>query len=201
MNRRLLLIDPAARRWRLETLPVETLNKDPREDYLVLSGETLCQYLLRRDPGALVIARGPLPFLSGNKATVGYVSPLTGVPHYSLVGGRAAAQLFNLGLDAICFEANQRISESANRQIAGPQSAIRNPQSAISNLHSPFSILHSPFSILPIIVVSGRAPNLSVEFKDGAGLPAGQRSAFYWLLEKELGGDKYGGSMLSLHTF
>ena len=191
MYRRLLLLDPTARRWRLETLPVETLQQDPREDYFVLSGETLCQYLLRRDPGALVIARGPLPFLSGNKATVGYVSPLTSVPHYSLVGGRAAAQLFNLGLDAICFEANQRISESANRQIADPQSAI-------SNLHSPFSILHSPFSILPIIVVSGRAPNLNVEFKDAAGLPAGQRSAFYWLLEKELGGDKYGGSIFTL---
>ena len=133
MNRRLLLINSAARRWRLETLPVETLNEDPREDYLVLSGETLCQYLLRRDAGALVIARGPLPFLSGNKATVGYVSPLTGVPHYSLVGGRAAAQLFNLGLDAIGFQsANQQISKSANRQIAGPQSAIRNPQSPFS---------------------------------------------------------------------
>ncbi|HUV88575.1 MAG TPA: aldehyde ferredoxin oxidoreductase C-terminal domain-containing protein [Anaerolineae bacterium] len=208
MNRRLLLINSAARRWRLETLPVETLNKDPREDYLVLSGETLCQYLLRRDAGALVIARGPLPFLSGNKATVGYVSPLTGVPHYSLVGGRAAAQLFNLGLDAICFQsanqqisksanqqisksANQQISRSVDRQIAGPQSAIRNPQ-------SPFSILHSPFSILPIVVVSGRAPNLSVEFKDAAELPAGQRSAFYWLLEKELGGDKYGGSIFTI---
>jgi hypothetical protein len=83
MHRRLLLIDPSAQSWRLEALHVETLEKDPREDYFVLSGEALCQYLLRRDPGTLVIARGPMPFLSGNKASVGYVSPLTGVPHYS----------------------------------------------------------------------------------------------------------------------
>jgi len=47
-------------------------------------------YLLRRDPGVLVIARGPLPLLSGNKASVGYVSPLTSIPHYSFVGGHGA---------------------------------------------------------------------------------------------------------------
>ncbi len=94
MHRRLLLIDSAARRWRLEALQIETLEKDPREDYSILSGEALCQYLLRRDPGALVIARGPRPFLSGNKASVGYVSPLTGVPHYSFrrAGGGAVAE-------------------------------------------------------------------------------------------------------------
>ncbi len=104
MNRRVLFIDTTTGSWRLETFRVETLEKDPREDYFVLSGEALCQYLLRRDANALVIARGPLPFLSGNKASVGYISPLTGVPHYSFVGGRAAAQLFNLGLDAISFQ-------------------------------------------------------------------------------------------------
>jgi hypothetical protein len=103
MERRLLLIEPAAQRWQLETLAVESLEKDPREEYLVLSGEPLCQYLLRRDPDALVIARGPTPFLTGNKATVGYISPLTGLPHYSYFGGRVVAQLFNLGLDAIAF--------------------------------------------------------------------------------------------------
>ena len=105
IRRRLIYIEPLAQRWQLETLQVEALEKDPREDYFALSGEPLCQYLLRRDPGArdpgaLVIARGPMPFLSGNKASVGYVSPLTGVPHYSFVGGRAAAQQLNLGLDA-----------------------------------------------------------------------------------------------------
>jgi aldehyde:ferredoxin oxidoreductase len=166
MNRRLLLINPADRRWRLETLCVERLERDAREDYFVLSGETLGQYLLRRDPGALVIARGPLVFLSGNKTTVGYVSPLTGLPHYSFVGGRAAAHLLNLGLDAICLESGS------------------NPQSPVSNL--------------PYIVVSGRAPNLSVEFKAAGDLPAGQRSAFYWLLDKELGNDPYAGSIFNL---
>jgi aldehyde:ferredoxin oxidoreductase len=163
MNRRLLLIDPAARRWRLETLQVETLEKDPREDYFTLSGETLCQYLLRRDPGALVIARGPLPFLSGNKASVGYISPLTGVPHYSFVGGRAAAQLFNLGLDGLCFQSPNHKSPN-----------------------------------LPIITVSGRAPGLTVEFKPTDKLPPGQRSAFYWLLERELEGNTHAGSIFTL---
>jgi len=186
MHRRLLLIDPAAGRWRLETLRVETLAHDPREDYFVLSGETLCQYLLRRDPGVLVIARGPLPFLSGNKVSIGYVSPLTGVPHYSFVGGRAAAQLLNLGLDAICLEsASQRVSESANRRIGGSQ--ISSPQTSSPQTSS-----------RPIVVVSGRAPGLSVEFRPATDLPAGQRSAFYWLLERELGNDRHAGSIFTL---
>lgn len=160
MNRRILFIDAAAERWRLETLRIETLDKDPREDYFVLSGETLCQYLLRRDASSLIIARGPMPFISGNKLTVGYISPLTGVPHYSFVGGRAAAQLLNLGLDAICF------------------------QKAASST--------------PILLVRGRAPDLTVEFKAATGLPSGQRSAFYWLLGKELSGDKYAGSIITV---
>ena len=162
MDRRLLVIESSTGRWGLETLRVETLEKDPREDYLFLSGETLCQYLLRRNPGALVIARGPLPFLSGNKASVGYLSPLTGVPHYSFIGGRAAAQLLNLGLDAICFQA---------------------PTEGEAK---------------PYIVVSGRAPALAVAFKAAEALPTGQRSAFYWLLERELGGEKHAGSILTL---
>ena len=167
MNRRLLLIDPAARRWRLETLQVEALEKDPREDYFVLSGETLCQYLLRREPGALVIARGPLPFLSGNKVSVGYLSPLTGLPHYSFVGGRAAAQLLNLGLDAICLQG----------------SSLQDVRAGAGKVY---------------IVVSGRAPGLTVEFKPSRELPTGQREAFYWLLERELGGDRHAGSILTL---
>lgn len=162
MKRRILLTNPASQSWWLETLTVETLEKDPREDYLVLSGEPLCQYLLRRDPNALVIAQGPLPFLSGNKASIGYVSPLTGLPHYSFVGGRAAAQLLNLGLDAIHFQGTDRGSP------------------------------------LPYIVVSGRAPNLTVQFKPADGLPSGQRSAFYWLLERELDGEKHAGSILTV---
>ncbi|MCJ7736575.1 MAG: hypothetical protein MUQ10_04565 [Anaerolineae bacterium] len=103
MKRRLLFINPVQQQWQLATLQVDTLQKDPREDYFTLSGEPLCQYLLRQDRSSLVIARGPLPFLSGNKATVGFISPLTELPHYSFVGGRAAAQLFNLGLDGICL--------------------------------------------------------------------------------------------------
>jgi aldehyde:ferredoxin oxidoreductase len=163
MNRRLLFIDPATQYWRLETLQVETLEKDPREDYFILSGETLCQYLLRRDSKVFVIARGPMPFLSGNKASVGYVSPLTGVPHYSFVGGRAAVQLFDLGLDAICFQ-----SESVS----------------------------SPLS--HYLVISGRAPDLTVEFKPAGELPTGQRSAFYWLLERELEGNAHAGSIFTV---
>jgi hypothetical protein len=153
MNRRILVIDPSTEHWRLETLHVETLEKDPREDYLVLSGETLCQYLLRRAPDALVIARGPLAFLSGNKAGVGYVSPLTGVPHYSFVGGRAAAQLLNLGLDAICFQ-------GARNQVLA--SRLR---------ENPLSAAYT--------VVAGRAPGLTVAFRPADELPTGQRSAFY----------------------
>ena len=133
MNRRLLVIDSVAGRWRLETLRVEGLEKDPREDYFVLSGETLCQYILRRDPGALVIARGPLPFLAGNKASVGYVSPLTGVPHYSFVGGRAAAQLLNLGLDAVCFRTNGHKGIRAQESTRHPQIKNQRVKSKTTN--------------------------------------------------------------------
>ncbi len=163
--RRLLIIDSGARTWRLESLRVETLAHDPREDYFLLSGETLCQYLLRRNASVLVIARGPLPFLSGNKASVGYISPLTGLPHYSFVGGRAAAQLFNLGLDGICLEPGEE------RGTTG---------------------------VADYIVVSGRAPNLVVQFKPTDNLPTGQRSAFYWLLERELDGHPHAGSIFTV---
>lgn len=114
MKRRLLIIHADRQSYRLETLYTDSLSHDAREEYLTLHGEALCQYVLRHKapPGdvqapispVLVIARGPLAFLAGNKATVGYISPLTAVPHYSFVGGRAAAQLFALGLDAIVLE-------------------------------------------------------------------------------------------------
>jgi aldehyde:ferredoxin oxidoreductase len=163
MERRILRIEPAAQRWQVETLALESLEKDPREEYLVLSGEPLCQYLLRADPGTLVIARGPTPFLTGNKATVGFGSPLTNLPHYGYVGGRVAAQLFNLGLDAIAFQPS-----------------------------------HRPSTNLPFITVSGRAPSLTLEFTEQSGLPHGQRSAFYWLVEEELNGDAKSGSVITL---
>lgn len=103
MKRRLLLINAAERRFRLQILYTEGLEKDPREEYFTLSGEALCQYILRRNRDALVLTRGPMPFLAGNKTTLGYISPLTGLPHYSFVGGRGFVQLLNLGLDGIVF--------------------------------------------------------------------------------------------------
>ncbi|MHA2321555.1 MAG: aldehyde ferredoxin oxidoreductase N-terminal domain-containing protein [Candidatus Thorarchaeota archaeon] len=163
MKRQILLIDSAARQFQLDTLNVESLEKDPREEYLVLSGEPLCQYLLRKKPDALIIARGPTPFLTGNKTTVGYISPLTGLPHYSYIGGRIAAQLFNLSLDAVVFQSQ---SKSSSDRL--------------------------------VIVVSGRGSSLSVEFKEHVNLPTGQRSAYHWLIEKELDGDEQGGSILTL---
>ena len=164
MNRRLLVVDPTTRSWRLETLRVEALENDPREAYFTLSGEALCQYLLRKDPETLVIARGPMPFLSGNKASVGYISPLTGVPHYSFVGGRIAAQLLDLGLDAVRFEAGGQ---------GGREDAA-------------------------YIVIEGRAPNLTVRFEPSDDLPSGQRTAYYWLVERELEGNAHAGSVLTL---
>jgi aldehyde:ferredoxin oxidoreductase len=151
--RRLLILDPERRRYRLRLL-------QPNADDPLLSGEALCQSLLREDPGALVIARGPLPFLSGNKTTLGYLSPLTGLPHYSFVGGRAFAELLNLGLDALVLAGQGRHDEH--------------------------------------VVVSGRAPHLTVEWKPAAGLPTGQRGAFYWLLDRELGGKSEKGSILTV---
>ena len=158
--RRLLMLNPDRRRYRLRLLNPAAVDQDPRADYSLLSGEVLCQYLLRENPDALVIARGPLPFLSGNKTTVGYVSPLTHLPHYSFVGGRGYAELLNLGLDAVVLSGPGRPDE--------------------------------------YIVVSGRAPHLTVEWKSAADLPPGQRSAFYWLLDRELGGARERGSSLTL---
>jgi len=139
--RRLLILDAGQRRYRLRLLRPATLTQDPRAEYFLLSGEALCQYLLRENPDALVIARGPLPFLSGNKTTIGYVSPLTGLPHYSFVGGRGFVELLNLGLDAIVLSGAGRPGE--------------------------------------YVVLSGRAPHVTAEWKSAADLPPGQRSAFY----------------------
>jgi len=163
MKRRLLVVDVARRRFRLETLEAEGLEKDPREAYFTLSGESLCQYILRRHRDALVLARGPMPFLAGNKTTLGYVSPLTGLPHYSFVGGRGSAQLLNLGLDAIVF-----ISPASG----------------------------SPCPCY--LVVSGRVPDVEVQFKPADELPRGQRSAFYHLVAVELDGWQYEGSVFTL---
>jgi aldehyde:ferredoxin oxidoreductase len=166
----LLILDAERQRYRLRLLNPTSLDRDPRADYRLLGGEALCQYLLREDPEALVIARGPMPFLSGNKTTVGYLSPLTGLPHYSFVGGRGFSELLNLGLDAIVLSG-----------LGGSGGARRE--------HG-----HSD----RYVVVSGRAPHLVVEWRSAAALPTGQRSAFYWLLAHELGGLADRGSIFTV---
>lgn len=106
--RRILFLEPARQRYRLRLLA-------PSADLLLLGGEALCHVLLSEvlnQPQArnsLVVARGPVPFLPGNKTTVGYISPLTGLPHYSFVGGRACAELLNLGLDAIVLVGDEAL--------------------------------------------------------------------------------------------
>ncbi len=166
MKRRILVIEPEKKKWHFKTLDSENLDKDQRENYFLLSGETLCQYLLREDPEALIIARGPLPFISGNKTTIGYISPQTGLPHYSIVGGNSHEQLLYLGLDAVCF----RHKDS----------------------------MEFPGCSNEYLVIEGRVPDITVSFKPAEGLPTGQRSAYYWLLDKELGGDKRAGSVFTL---
>jgi len=169
--RRLLIINSETRSYYLRSIPVGARH-DEREDYGLLGGESLCQYILREDPTALILARGPLPFLPGNKTTVGYVSPLTHVPHYSFVGGRGFAELFNLGLDALVFS-NEHLPTAADRRQSTPPT-------------------------ISYLVISGRVPHLTVKWKSAADLPGGQRSAFYWLLQHELGGNRENGSLFTL---
>jgi hypothetical protein len=162
-KRRLLVVDAARRRYWLRALHPALLACDPREDYGVLSGEALCQYVLQEDPGALVIARGPLPFLAGNKTTVGYISPLTGLPHYSFVGGRGFAALFNLGLDAIVFAtANGRMGESANGRMGesanGRMSEAANHESRIRNHESPINDYRLPIPDPQSLVTDYQSP-------------------------------------------
>jgi aldehyde:ferredoxin oxidoreductase len=167
---RLLILETGAQRHRLRLLNPVSLDRDPRADYRLLGGEALCQYVLRGEPDAMVIARGPMPFLSGNKTTVGYLSPLTGLPHYSFVGGRGFAQLLNLGLDAIVLSGGEGAGEACPDRGRPEEYAV----------------------------ISGRAPDLTVEWKSAAELPMGQRSAFYWLLEHELNGAADKGSILTI---
>ena len=125
-------------------------------------GEALCQFLIREDRDALALAVSDLPFFPGNKLTVGYVSPLTSLPHYSFVGGRAAEQVMALGVGAILFKV--------------------------------------PCEDVPpwYVVIEGREPGIRVRFEMADGLPRGQRSALYWLLERELDSDWTAGSILTL---
>lgn len=165
MKRRILHIFTGMKEWRLETLHTDKLKQEPHEDYFVLGGEPLCQYLLRRDKNSLIIARGPLPFITGNKTTVGYISPLTNLPHYSIVGGRSFLHLLNLGLDAIVLNSDLTEVIEYNK---------------------------------PYIVISGRTPNLLIEFKSADNIPSGQRSAYYYLLENELNGNETSGSIFTI---
>ncbi len=156
--RRILILDCERRRYQLRL-------QQPGSSYPLLSGEALCQSLLRENPQAMVIARGPMPFLSGNKTTVGYVSPLTGLPHYSFVGGRGFVEILKLGLDAV----------------------------VLTGMGRPDDVPHPEY-----VVISGCAPHLTVEWKPARGLPSGQRSAFYWLSQQELGGQQDQGSLFTI---
>ncbi|MGC9469655.1 MAG: aldehyde ferredoxin oxidoreductase N-terminal domain-containing protein [Anaerolineae bacterium] len=171
--RRILVLRPHARDYRLRALSVAAVSQDPREDSLLLWGEALCHVLLRDDPSSLVIARGPLAFLPGNKATVGYVSPLTGLPHYSFVGGRGFAELLNLGLDAIV------LADDTERPGGGIG------ERGLSDAY---------------VVISGRAPDLEVAWRAADEMPHGQRSAYYWLVDNELGGQAELGSVFTVGT-
>ena len=161
-KRFILKIHASNRSFTLEDIDPANLQKGAREDYSILWGESLAQYLLRQDPKHLVITRGPFTRFPANKATIGYVSPLTGVPHYSFVGGQGFREMWYLGLDAIVFTG--ALDSTAEHYVK----------------------------------ISGRAPNIQVEFISDRSLPRGQRSAYYYLVSKELGGEKERGSVFTL---
>ena len=161
-KRFVLKINAKERSYILDDIDPAILNKDLRENYSVLWGESLAQYFLRQNPNDLVITRGPLVRFPINKSTVGYISPLTGVPHYSFVGGQSVRELWQLGLDAIIF--TNKLDNSADYYVK----------------------------------VTGHAPNIQVKFIKDDSLPSGQRSAYYYLLSKELDGEKPFGSIFTL---
>jgi aldehyde:ferredoxin oxidoreductase len=161
-KRFILKIDASNRSFKLEDIDPENLQKDEREDYLIFWGEALAQYLLRQNPGSLVISRGPLIRFPFNKSTVGYISPLTGVPHYSFVGGQSFREIWQLGLDAIVFV---------------------NPVDGMAEHY---------------ITVENHVPDTEVNFIVDESLPKGQRSAYYYLVEKELEGNALWGSIFTL---
>jgi aldehyde:ferredoxin oxidoreductase len=161
-KRFILKIHADNRSFTLEDVDPANLQKDLREDYSMLWGEPLAQYLLKQNPSDLVITRGPFTRFPANKATVGYISPLTGVPHYSFVGGQSFREMWYLGLDAIVFTG--MLDSTAEHYIK----------------------------------ISGHAPNIQVQFISDESLPSGQRSAYYYLVSKELGGEKELGSVFTL---
>jgi aldehyde:ferredoxin oxidoreductase len=161
-KRFILRIHASNRTFTIEDIDPANLQKDTRENYSIFWGESLAQYLLRQNPGDLVITRGPLTRFPANKATVGYISPLTGVPHYSFVGGQGFREIWYLGLDAVVF--------------TGPLDGTAEHY----------------------VKISGRMPNIQVQFISDESLPRGQRSAYYYLVSKELDGQKERGSVFTL---
>ncbi|MBM3212195.1 hypothetical protein FJZ33_08245 [Candidatus Poribacteria bacterium] len=163
MSKRLILkIDSKKKSFELDDIDPANLNKDPRENYHILYGESLAQYLLRQNPDDMIITRGPLVRFPINKATIGYISPLTGVPHYSFVGGQSVRELWQLGLDAIIL--TNELEDNSDHYIK----------------------------------ISGYFPNIQVKFIKDENLPRGQRSAYYYLISKELNGEKTSGSVFTL---
>ncbi len=158
----ILKIDARNRAFTLENIDPANLQKDAREDYSIFWGESLAQYLLRQNPDDLVITRGPFVRFPFNKATVGYVSPLTGVPHYSFVGGQSFREIWSLGLDAVVFT---------------------NPLDSTAEHY---------------VEISGHVPDVQARFVLDESLPRGQRSAYYYLVSKELDGNALWGSVFTL---
>ena len=161
-KRFILKIDAGNRSFKLESIDPANLQKNDQEDYSIFWGESLAQYLLRQNPHDLVIARGPLVRFPSNKAAVGYISPLTGVPHYSFVGGQSFREIWSLGLDAIVL--TNPLDDTAEHYVE----------------------------------ISGHAPDVNVKFVLDESLPKGQRSAYYYLVTKELGGNALWGSVFTL---
>jgi aldehyde:ferredoxin oxidoreductase len=161
-KRYVLKIDAVNRSFTLEDIDPANLKKDDREDYTLFWGEALAQYLLRQNPDDFIITRGPLTRFPSNKSTVGYISPLTGVPHYSFVGGQSFREIWQLGLDAI---------------------VLTNPVDGIAEHY---------------VTVEGYVPDNQVQFIVDESLPRGQRSAYYYLVEKELEGHALWGSIFTL---
>ena len=159
-KRYILKIDASNKSYTLEDIDPSNLQKDEREDYSLFWGEALAQYLLRQNPEDFVVARGPFTRFPSNKSTVGYISPLTGLPHYSFVGGQSFREIWQLGLDAI---------------------VLTNPLDSIAEHY---------------VTVSGYVPDTEVQFIADRELPRGQRSAYYYLVEKELEGHALWGSVL-----
>jgi len=123
--RRILIINAAEHTWRLRTLQPADLPTGTQFSLDLLYGEALAQFFLREDASRMVLARGPMVYLAGNKLTVGYISPLTGLPHYSFVGGRSYAELNQLGLDAIVFDAPGDFIAEEYLTISGRAPAIQ----------------------------------------------------------------------------